>query len=188
MIKDGVILTNCAQKQYFKILTKFIYKSNKQRTRVGAAMLRKLLLFTTILTIICNPILSAYSNEEPQCTPIEKVAIDMGYKVSKLQNEALELIKDGRYIYAEIDSNFCSVTLVSMIDKVNTENINFLQSWNNKKGLIGKGVYSEKNIYFEQTMLLANAPEELVAMQIIVYEVEVQKFYQSIKKVNKLNI
>ena len=151
-------------------------------------MLRNILLFIAILNIICNPILSAYSKEEPQCTPIEKVAIDMGYKVSKLQNKALELNRDGRYIYVEIDNNFCSVTLVSRIDKVNTENINFLQSWNNKKGLIGKGVYSEKNIFFELTMLLANAPEELIAMQIIVYEVEVQKFFQSIKNINKLNI
>ena len=121
------------------------------------------------------------------CT-IEKIAIDMGYVVSKLPKNTLELLKDGRFIYAEIDYDFCSVTLVSKIDNTNPEKINYIYSWNNKKGYLGKATYSDENIYFEQTMILANAPEELIAMQMIIYEVEVQKFYMNIKKINKIKI
>ena len=111
----------------------------------------------------------------------------MGYKVSKMNNKNLELIKDGKYTYAEIDKEFCSVTLVSKISKTTSDKIKSLQVWNNKKGMIGKGVYSENNIYFEQTMLLLNAPEELISMQFIIYEVEVYKFYQSLN-IRKFNI
>ena len=73
------------------------------------------------------------------------------------------------------------------ISKTTSDKIKSLQIWNNKKGMIGKGVYSENNIYFEQTMLLLNAPEELISMQFIIYEVEVYKFYQSLN-IRKFNI
>ena len=111
----------------------------------------------------------------------------MGFNVSKLSNNTLELVKDGKYIYAELDIDFCSVTLVSKLCKRSTDKINLLQLWNNKKGMVGKGLYSEQNIFFEQTIIIANAPEELIAMQIIIYEVELQKFFQSLK-VNKVKI
>ena len=55
---------------------------------------------------------------------------------------------------AELDKDFCSVTLVSKITKTTSDKIKSLQVWNNKQGMIGKGVYSKNNIYFEQTMLL----------------------------------
>ncbi len=148
-------------------------------------MLKNTLLI--LITIISINNSFAANEVNYNCIDIKKVAIDMGYNVSKLKNDALELIKNGKYIYAEIDEQFCSVTLVSKISKTTSDKIKSLQVWNNKKGMIGKGVYSENNIYFEQTMLLLNAPEELISMQFIIYEVEVYKFYQSLN-IRKFNI
>ena len=151
-------------------------------------MFKKIIFILSMMTFIYSAVLSAYAKDKNQCTPIEKIAIDMGYVVSKLPKNTLELLKDGRFIYAEIDYDFCSVTLVSKIDNTNPEKINYIYSWNNKKGYLGKATFSDENIYFEQTMILANAPEELIAMQMIIYEVEVQKFYMNIKKINKIKI
>ena len=148
-------------------------------------MLKKIIFFIIIISINTNSF--AANKSDYNCAEIEKVAMDMGYKVSKMKNKNLELIKDGKYTYAEIDNEFCSVTLVSKISKTTSDKIKSLQVWNNKKGMIGKGVYSENNIYFEQTMLLLNAPEELISMQFIIYEVEVYKFYQSLN-IRKFNI
>ena len=148
-------------------------------------MLKKIIFFIIIISINTNSF--AANKSDYNCAEIEKVAMDMGYKVSKMNNKNLELIKDGKYTYAEIDKEFCSVTLVSKISKTTSDKIKSLQVWNNKKGMIGKGVYSENNIYFEQTMLLLNAPEELISMQFIIYEVEVYKFYQSLN-IRKFNI
>ena len=148
-------------------------------------MLKKIIFFIIIISINTNSF--AANKSDYNCADIEKVAMDMGYKVSKMNNKNLELIKDGKYTYAEIDKEFCSVTLVSKISKTTSDKIKSLQVWNNKKGMIGKGVYSENNIYFEQTMLLLNAPEELISMQFIIYEVEVYKFYQSLN-IRKFNI
>ena len=148
-------------------------------------MLKIIIFFIIIISINTNSF--AANKSDYNCAEIEKVAMDMGYKVSKMNNKNLELIKDGKYTYAEIDKEFCSVTLVSKISKTTSDKIKSLQVWNNKKGMIGKGVYSENNIYFEQTMLLLNAPEELISMQFIIYEVEVYKFYQSLN-IRKFNI
>tara|TARA_B100000401_G_C52305816_1_gene484888 strand:- start:131 stop:577 length:447 start_codon:yes stop_codon:yes gene_type:complete len=148
-------------------------------------MLKIIIFFIIIFSINTNSF--AANKSDYNCSEIEKVAMDMGYKVSKMKNKNLELIKDGKYTYAEIDKEFCSVTLVSKISKTTSDKIKSLQVWNNKKGMIGKGVYSENNIYFEQTMLLLNAPEELISMQFIIYEVEVYKFYQSLN-IRKFNI
>ncbi len=148
-------------------------------------MLKNTLLI--LITIISINKSFAANEVNYNCIDIKKVAIDMGYNVSKLKNDSLELIKNGKYIYAEIDEQFCSVTLVSKISKISDDKIKSLQVWNNKTGMVGKGVYSKNNIYFEQTMLLLNAPEELISMQFIIYEVEVQKFNQSIN-IRKFNI
>ena len=69
------------------------------------------------------------------CIEIEKVAKDMGYNVSKLNNEKLELIKDGKYTYAELDKDFCSVTLVSKITKATSDKIKSLQYSSSPLGL-----------------------------------------------------
>jgi len=140
-----------------------------------------------IIIILINTNSFAENKIDYNCIEIEKVAKDMGYNVAKLNNEKLELIKDGKYTYAELDKDFCSVTLVSKITKTTSDKIKSLQVWNNKQGMIGKGVYSKNNIYFEQTMLLLNAPKELISAQFIIYEVEVHNFYQSLN-INKINI
>ena len=152
-------------------------------------MLKKFFItITLILTFIYYPNITLFSKEIYTCTPIEKVAVDLGYKVSKITNESYELIRKNKYIYAEIDNDICEVILIAKIEKVNPENIYFLQKWNNQKGLIGRAVHSKKDIFLEQTMFLVDAPDNLVALQMAMFEVNVEKFYDGIAKIKKYKI
>ena len=99
-------------------------------------MLKNTLLI--LITIISINKSFAANEVNYNCIDIKKVAIDMGYNVSKLKNDSLELIKNGKYIYAEIDEQFCSVTLVSKISEISDDKIKSLQVWNNKTGMVGE--------------------------------------------------
>ena len=84
-------------------------------------MLKIIIFFIIIFSINTNSF--AANKSDYNCSEIEKVAMDMGYKVSQMKNKNLELIKDGKYTYAEIDNEFCSVTLVSKISKTTSDKI-----------------------------------------------------------------
>tara|TARA_E500000178_G_C16478559_1_gene512024 strand:+ start:95 stop:559 length:465 start_codon:yes stop_codon:yes gene_type:complete len=146
------------------------------------------LIFLVIIYNFSNTILHAEEYDSYECTSFKNVAIDMGYTVTRLSIYQLMLKKDAGSFVAEIDKEYCIVTLVSKMSKNSPDKITILQDWNNYKRSYGKGIYTEKYIYFIEKFFTVNAPEELIAMQLVLYEVHADKFYNSIRDMEKTKI
>ena len=128
--------------------------------------------------------LESISGEKNNCVSIKEIAIEIGYKVSKLRESKFLFVKNGKNIIAELNSKICIVTLVAKISDINSKRMLFLRNWNNNSPeFSGKGTYSKNFIYFEKDIHLSKSSKQLVKLQIKIYEFFVRDFYLSITKI-----
>ena len=150
-------------------------------------MFRKLfkISITIMFTILSISTSNAYEYDE--CPSVKYVAKDLGYSVKKYDKGIYELSKGKALFYAEIDREFCTVNFIANVFDVSENMIAEITEWNNK-GKLGKGVFDENNIYFEYFILLAEASDKLLALNIAIYDAALEDFHKHFSEIQKVRM
>ena len=150
-------------------------------------MIKNILTIFIILQFFQSLITPTFAFEINECPSVKYVAKDLGYNVSKHDKDVYKLSKEGAVFFAEVDKEFCTVTFIANVFDSSEVLIDEIISWNNSQKL-GKGVYDKNNIYFEHFLILAEATDELLALNIFVYGAALSDFHDHLSEIEKVKI